>query len=128
MGKYYGGVKKKVKGGHCRRYRYNDNIEALHVLYEEPKDDDDDGCDDDNNDIDWDDMEDKEWEKDDDDDDDVVDINAVQLFGISDKALSVRRKRIRIRRMRRRKGRVTEMIVEIKAAATRKGGRRLGEV
>ena len=41
MGKYDGGGKKKGKGGHCRRYRDNNDIEAIHGLYEEPKDDGD---------------------------------------------------------------------------------------
>ena len=40
----------------------------------------------DNDDGDWDNMEEKEWEEDDDDDDDVVDITAVQLFGVTDEA------------------------------------------
>ena len=54
MGNYDGGGKKKVKGGHCRRYRYDDKIEALRGLYKNPKNDDDNGHEDDNNDGDWD--------------------------------------------------------------------------
>ena len=52
-GKYNCGVKKKEKGGHCRRYKDDNKIESLHSLYKEPKDDvdvekcreNDDGCD-----------------------------------------------------------------------------------
>ena len=57
MGKYDGRGKKKWKGGHHRRYRDDNEIEALHGLYEEPKDDEDDGSDDDNDNGDWNDME-----------------------------------------------------------------------
>ena len=35
MVKYNGRVKKKGIRGHCRRYRDNDKIKALHGLYEE---------------------------------------------------------------------------------------------
>ena len=57
MGKYNDGGKKKGKGGHCCRYRDDNDIEDLHNLYEEPKDDDNvrDYYDDKNN-GNWDDM------------------------------------------------------------------------
>ena len=86
MGKYDGKGKKKVKGGHRCRYRDDNKIEALHGIYKEPKDNDDSGWDDDNNDGDWDDMKDKEQEEDNDDDNDVVNITAVQFFGMPDDA------------------------------------------
>ena len=57
MGKYDREGKKKGKGGR-RRYRDDDEIEDLHGLYEEPKDNDGDRGD--HND-DWDDMDEKEW-------------------------------------------------------------------
>ena len=83
MGTYNGEEKKKGKGGHCRRYREDKDIEDLHGLYEEPNEDgNDDGCDDYEGDGDWDRMEEKEQEEEDDDDDDVVDITVVQLFGM----------------------------------------------
>ena len=41
MVKYDSGGKKKGKVGHCCRYRDDNGIEALHGLYEEPKDDND---------------------------------------------------------------------------------------
>ena len=85
MGKYDGGRKKKEKGGNFRRYRDDDEIEALHGLYKEPKDDNDDGCGDEKNGSNWDDMEEKEQEKEQDDGDEVVKITAVQLFGMPDK-------------------------------------------
>ena len=59
MVKYDGGGKRKGKGGHHCRYRDKYNIEALHGLYEEPKDDNDNGCDDDDDGRYWDDMEEK---------------------------------------------------------------------
>ena len=40
MGKYDVGGKKKVKGGQHRRYKNDDEIEDLHGLYKELKDDD----------------------------------------------------------------------------------------
>ena len=85
MGKYDDGGNKKGKGVHCHRYRENDDIEALHGLYKEPRDDDD-GCDGDAADGDWDDMEEKEREEDNDNNDDVVDNTAVKLFGMHDEA------------------------------------------
>ena len=42
MGKYDGRRNKKGTGGHCRRYRDNNKIKALHGLYKEPTDDNDD--------------------------------------------------------------------------------------
>ena len=60
MGKYDGGVKKKLKGGHYFRYRDNDDIEALRSLYKEPKYCDEGGHYNDDNGSNWDDMEDKE--------------------------------------------------------------------
>ena len=85
MGNYDGGGQKRGKWGYCRRYRDNDKIEALHSLYEEPKDNDDDGCDNDvNDDGNWDDVEEKEREEEDDYDYGVVVITAVQLFGMPD--------------------------------------------
>ena len=81
--KLYGGA--VGKGGHRRRYRDDGEIKTLHGLYEEPKDDND-GHEDDDYDGDCDDMEEKEREEDDDNEDDVVDITAVQLFGIPNEA------------------------------------------
>ena len=49
MGKYDGGGENKGKGGHRLRYRDDDKIEALHGLYEEPKENDDGGNWDDRN-------------------------------------------------------------------------------
>ena len=77
MGKYKSGENKKWKWGHSCRYRDDNNIEALHGLYEEPKDNDNNFRDDDGNDVNWDDMEEKEREEDDDNSDDLVDITAV---------------------------------------------------
>ena len=57
MVKYDGRGKKKGKVGHRRRYSYNDKIEALHGLYEEPKDDGDNVRDNDDDDGNWYDME-----------------------------------------------------------------------
>ena len=83
MGKYVGRGKKKGEGGHRHMYRDDNDIKALHGLYKEPKYDNDDGRDNDNNgDCNWEDMEEKKQEQDADDDDDVVNITAVQLFGI----------------------------------------------
>ena len=60
MGNYDGRVKKKGKGGNCCRYRDDDEIEDIHGLYEEPKDNDDKVCDNDDDndgdDSDWEDM------------------------------------------------------------------------
>ena len=86
MGKYDNGVNKRVKGGHHRRYRDDDNIEDLHGIYKEPKDDNNNGRDNENDYVDWDNTGEKEPEEDYDDGNDVVSITAVQLFGISDKA------------------------------------------
>ena len=61
MVKYDGRRKKKVKGGHCLRYRDNDEIEALHGLYNQPKDNYKDVGDDEDKYGNWDDMEEKEW-------------------------------------------------------------------
>ena len=85
MGKYDGRGKKKGKGWHHCRYKDDDNIKALHGIYEEPKDDDNDGHDNDDNSGDWYGMDYKEREEDNKDYDDVVDITAVQLFGMPDK-------------------------------------------
>ena len=85
MGKYYDRGKKKGKGGHCRRYREDDEIKALHGLYKEPKKNGDDGCEDDDDDGDRKNMEEKEREEDDDNNDDAVDITGVKLFGMHDK-------------------------------------------
>ena len=86
MGKYNSGEKKKGKRGNYLRYRENDKIVALHGLYKEQKDYSNDVRDDDNVDEDWYDMEEKEREEDNDDDNDVVDITAVQIFGMPDEA------------------------------------------
>ena len=86
MGKYGDRGKKKGKGGHRCRYMENDQINALCGLYKDPKDNDDDGRDNDNNNDDRDYMEEKEQEEDNNGDDDVVDITAVQLFGMPGKA------------------------------------------
>ena len=59
MGKYNVGGKNKRKGEHRRRYRDDNEIEALHTLYEEPKDNDDDGRDEKEDNGDWDDTEEK---------------------------------------------------------------------
>ena len=86
MGKCDGGEKKKGKGGHCHRYRYDNKIEYLRGLYKEPKYDDDNVREDDDNSGNWDDMDEKQREEDDDDDDDAVDITGVQFFGVTDEA------------------------------------------
>ena len=87
MGKYDGRGKNKGKVGHRCRYRDNNEIKDLHGLYEEPKDEyNDDRRDDDHYDGDWEETEEKEWEEDDDEANDVVNITAVQLFGIPDEA------------------------------------------
>ena len=67
-------------------YRDDDKIEALHGLYEEPKEDDEGYCDNDDDNSDWDDLEEKEREEDDDDNNNIVNITAVQFFGMRDKA------------------------------------------
>ena len=54
--------KKKEKLGHCCRYRDDDEVKDLHILYEEPEDDNGDGCDDDEDNVDWYKMEEKEQE------------------------------------------------------------------
>ena len=84
MGKYDVRGKKKGKGGHRRKYRNDEKIEALHGLYEETKGDDENGRDDDDDDSNWHDMEEKEREEDYDKEDGMVDINAVQFFGMPD--------------------------------------------
>ena len=87
MGKYNSGGKKKGKGGHCCRYKDEDEIEDLHGLYEDLKDDNDGGVrDDDYDDGDWENIEEKEREEDDDNGNDVVIITAVQFFGMLDEA------------------------------------------
>ena len=56
MGNYDDGGNNKGKEGHRCRYRDDGEIEALHILYEEPKDENKDGRDYDNDGGDWDDM------------------------------------------------------------------------
>ena len=83
MRKYDGRGKNKGKGEHRRRYRDdNDDIEDLRGLYEEPKYYDKNGRDNDDN-SNWYDIEEKGQEDFDDDDDDVVNITAVQVFGMT---------------------------------------------
>ena len=76
---------KKGKGGR-HRYRDNNKIEAIHGLYEEPKDEDGDRGDHDEN---WDDMEEKERENKD-DNDNIIGITAAQFFGIPDEAFLIK--------------------------------------
>ena len=83
MGKYDGEGKKNGKGRH-RRYRDDNDIEAIHGLYE-PKDDDRERGYHDGN---WEDMEEKEWEN---EDDDVIDITTAQFFGTPNQAFLIKK-------------------------------------
>ena len=82
-GKYDGDGKKKGKGGR-RRYRNDNEIEALHGLYKRKDDDGERG----NHDEDWEDMEEKELEN---EDDDVNDITAAKFFGTTDEAFLIKK-------------------------------------
>ena len=84
MGKYDGRGKKKVNGEYRHRDRDNKNdIEALHGLYKEPKDDNKNGHEDEDDGGNWNNTEEKEREEDNDDNDGIVDITAVQCFGMT---------------------------------------------